>query len=207
MTTGRLYVISAPSGAGKTSLIKALIEVDEAIGVAVSHTTRHQRSGETDGVNYHFVTEQVFQQMVEADEFLEWATVFEHLYGTSIAAADKVLADGQHLILEIDWQGAMQVRQRQDCAQTIFVFPPSYKALRARLLNRAQDDTETVEKRLSTAFAELSHYQEFDYLVVNDDFNVALNELKQIVHGNGQTFRRSLRLPQLQNLLADLELT
>ncbi len=207
MTTGRLYVISAPSGAGKTSLVRALIEADEAIGVAVSHTTRHQRSVETDGVNYHFVTEQVFQQMVEADEFLEWATVFEHLYGTSIAAADKVLVGGQHLILEIDWQGAEQIRQRQDHAQTIFVFPPSYKALRARLLNRAQDDTETVEKRLSSTFAELSHYQEFDYLVVNDDFNVALNELKQIVHGNGQAFHRDRRLPQLHNLLTDLELT
>ena len=170
-------------------------------------TTRAPRPGEKEAKEYFFTTRSDFEKRIEADEFLEWATVFEHLYGTSIVAADKVLADGQHLILEIDWQGAKQVRQRQDRAQTIFVFPPSHKALRARLLNRAQDDTEAVEKRLSTTFAELSHYQEFDYLVVNDDFNVALNELKQIVHGNGQAFHRAKRLPQLQNLLADLELT
>ena len=204
MTSGKLFVISAPSGTGKTSLVRALIEADEAIGVAVSHTTRKQRSDEKDGINYHFISRQVFQHMVETNEFLEWATVFEHLYGTSIAAADKVLASGQHLMLEIDWQGADQIRQRVDRTESIFIFPPSHRALRDRLVRRAQDDTETVKKRLSNALKELSHYREFDYLVVNDNFNVALNELKQIIHGKGQFFHRDTRLPKLQNLLADL---
>lgn len=204
MTAGKLFVISAPSGTGKTTLVRALIEEDDAIGVAISHTTRRQRSGETDGINYHFITKQVFQHMVKTHEFLEWATVFEHLYGTSIAAVNKVLASGQHLMLEIDWQGAEQIRQTIDDIESIFIFPPSHRALRDRLMSRAQDDTETVKKRLSNALEELSHYREFDYLVVNDDFSVALNELKQIIHGKGQFFHRDARLPKLQHLLTDL---
>ena len=206
MITGKLFVISAPSGTGKTSLVRALINEDNAVGVAVSHTTRRQRLGETEGINYHFITERVFFQMIETNEFLEWATVFGHLYGTSIAATDKVLTRGQHLILEIDWQGASQIRQRIDSVETIFLFPPSHKALHDRLVSRAQDDKQTVEKRLANALEELSHYEEFDYLVVNDDFNVALNEVKQIVHGNGQFLRRESHLPKLQRLLADLRI-
>lgn len=207
MTSGRLFVISAPSGAGKTSLVKALIETDANIGVAVSHTTRQQRPEEENGVNYHFVDDAQFRRMIDAGEFLEWATVFEHLYGTSIAAANKVLDGGQHLILEIDWQGAEQIRQSLEQTTTIFVFPPSLKALRDRLESRAQDDTETVEKRMAAAFEELSHYAEFDYLIVNDDFNIALSELTEVVHGTGDNYHRNVRLPTLGGLLDDLQLT
>ncbi len=207
MTRGRFFVISAPSGAGKTSLVKALIEENDRIGVAVSHTTRLQRSGETDGVNYHFVTSQIFQEMISAGDFLEWANVFGNLYGTSSAAVSKVLEGGQHLMLEIDWQGAKQIRQKLDNAETIFVFPPSHAALRDRLVTRDQDDPEPVEKRLANAMVELSQYREFDYLIVNDDFDIALNDLKQIVNGEGDTYRRDQALPQLQQLLADLRLS
>ena len=204
MTIGKLFVISAPSGTGKTSLVRALIEEDTAISVAVSHTTRPRRSGEIEGINYHFVTEQVFQDMAKANEFLEWATVFGYLYGTSLTAIEKELAQCQHLILEIDWQGANQIRQRVESVETIFLFPPSHKALHDRLVARAQDDKETVERRLSNAMEELSHYQEFDYLIVNDNFSIALSELRQIIHGSGNFLRRNIYLPKLQNLLADL---
>jgi len=207
MTTGRLFVISAPSGAGKTSLVKALMEADTSIGVAVSHTTRPQRPEEVDGVNYHFIDETRFRQMVDGEEFLEWATVFENLYGTSIAAANRVLDGGQHLILEIDWQGAEQIRRSLEQTTTIFVFPPSHKALRDRLEARAQDDTETVDKRMAAAFEELSHYAEFDYLIINDDFDVALSELTEVVHGSGDDYHRDVRLQQLTSLLEDLQLT
>ena len=206
MTTGNFFVISAPSGTGKTSLVRAMIDQDDDIGVAVSHTTRQQRSDEIEGINYHFITEGSFRDMVESHKFLEWATVFGHLYGTSIAAANRVLARGQHLILEIDWQGANQIRRKVENVKTIFLFPPSHKALHDRLVRRAQDDKETVKKRLSNALEELSHYEEYDYLVVNDDFSVALKELRQIVNGSGHLLHRNAQLPKLRSLLSDLGL-
>jgi guanylate kinase len=202
--SGQLFVISAPSGAGKTSLVRALMESSDMIGVAISHTTRARRPEETDGINYHFVPEAEFTRMVERDEFLEWATVFEHLYGTSTNAVNLVLGEGKHLILEIDWQGAAQVRQKLPGAQSIFIFPPSLSALRDRLENRAQDDVETVDKRMSAAFEELSHWHEFDYLIVNDQFDTALAELQAVVAAEGAHYRRDKQLKTLGPLIEDL---
>ena len=202
--SGNLFVVSAPSGAGKTSLVRALLEQLPEIDVAVSHTTRPQRPDESGGVNYHFIDEAAFRAMVEKEEFLEWATVFEHLYGTSVGAANLVMAKGKHLILEIDWQGAAQIRRRIPATQSIFIFPPSLKSLRDRLENRAQDDEATVDKRMNAAFEELIHYDEFDYLIVNDDFDTALNELIQIVGAHGDQFSKDKRLPALAPLIREL---
>ena len=182
---GQLFVISAPSGAGKTSLVRALMERSNTTGVAISHTTRAMRPEEADGINYHFVSVDEFNAMADRGEFLESATVFEHLYGTSSSAVNLILRQGKHLILEIDWQGAAQVRQKLPGTQSIFIFPPSLNALRDRLENRAQDDVETVDKRMSAVFEELSHWQEFDYLIVNDQFDTALAQLQSVVAGQG----------------------
>ncbi|MBT4160440.1 MAG: guanylate kinase [Gammaproteobacteria bacterium] len=202
--SGTLFVVSAPSGAGKTSLVRALIESDSTVGVCISHTTRRQRDGEEDGINYHFIEDTAFRSMVDAGEFIEWAHVFEHLYGTSIHAANEVLDSGKHLILEIDWQGAAQISQRIPDTKTIFIFPPSLDSLRSRLESRAQDDDETVEKRMAAAFEELSHFEEFDYLIVNDEFDEALSELQDIVSGEGNQLTRAKRLPALNSLICDL---
>ena len=142
--------------------------------------------------------------MVDRGEFLEWATVFEHLYGTSTSAVNLILSQGKHLILEIDWQGAAQVRQKLPDTRSIFIFPPSLRALRDRLLNRAQDDVETVDKRMSAAFEELSHWHEFDYLIVNDQFDAALAELKAVVAGEGARYHRERQLEALGPLIEDL---
>jgi len=202
--SGQLFVISAPSGAGKTSLVRALMESSDTTGVAISHTTRARRPEETDGINYHFVSEAEFTAMVDRGEFLEWAKVFGHLYGTSTSAVNLVLDEGKHLILEIDWQGAAQVRQKLPGTLTIFIFPPSLNALRVRLENRAQDDVETVDKRMSAAFEELSHWREFDYLIVNDRFDVALAELQAVVAGKGANYHREKQLKALGPLIEDL---
>ena len=201
---GQLFVVSAPSGAGKTSLVRALMERSDTIGVAISHTTRAKRPEEHDGINYHFVPEVKFTAMVDNGEFLESATVFEHLYGTSSSAANIILQQGKHLILEIDWQGAAQVRQKLPGARSIFIFPPSLSALRDRLENRAQDDVETVDKRMSAAFEELSHWHEFDYLLVNDQFDTALAELQAVVAGKGAGHHRNKQLKALGPLIKDL---
>lgn len=201
---GRLYIISAPSGAGKTSLVRALIASVNDIGVSVSHTTRPMRPDEVDGVNYHFIDQDEFKTMVDNGDFLEWATVFGYLYGTSKTAADLVLGDGKHLLLEIDWQGANQVRQKAPTTESIFIFPPSLSALKDRLDSRAQDDDATVEKRMAAAFTEISHYNEFDYLIVNDDFDTALVDLSAVIKGQGDQFRKSRQLDALKPLIADL---
>ncbi|SFA86728.1 guanylate kinase [Azotobacter beijerinckii] len=178
--TGTLYIISAPSGAGKTSLVKALIDALPQVRVSVSHTTRGMRPGEVEGVNYHFVERPTFLGMLERDEFLEHAEVFGNLYGTSQLWLEQTLAEGFDLILEIDWQGAQQVRRLLPLAQSIFILPPSQEALRQRLTNRGQDSDEIIERRMREAVSEMSHYLEYDYLVINDDFAHALEDLKSI---------------------------
>ena len=177
---GHLYVISAPSGAGKTSLVAALLEDDSHIRLAVSHTTRAPRPGEQEGVHYYFVDLPTFHSMVEKGAFLEHAEVFGNRYGTSSAAVAAVTESGTDVILEIDWQGAEQVRRLYPGATSIFILPPSPGALRQRLLNRAQDDLATIERRLQAALAEIRHFDAFDFIVVNETFDVALKDLKAI---------------------------
>ncbi len=177
---GTLYVVSAPSGAGKTSLVKALTTRDRHIEVSVSHTTRAARPGEQDGVNYHFVSSGVFESMLASGGFLEHARVFDHWYGTSASWVQSRLDAGADVLLEIDWQGARQVRNRLRCT-TIFILPPSRAALLARLRQRGQDDEAVIARRTADAREELSHYDEYDYLVINDDFEIAAQELCTIV--------------------------
>ena len=179
-TPGTLYIVSAPSGAGKTSLVKALIEQVSDVRVSVSHTTRAMRPGEVDGVNYHFVERGEFERMIERTAFLEHAEVFGNLYGTSEEWVRDTLADGFDLILEIDWQGAQQIRRLIPEARSIFILPPSREALRHRLNNRGQDSDEVIEHRMTQAVEEMSHYGEYDYLIINDDFRLALEDFKAI---------------------------
>lgn len=199
---GTLYIVSAPSGAGKTSLLKALLESSDGIGVSISHTTRKVRPGEENGVHYHFVDIPTFTRMIEAGAFLEHAKVFDNYYGTSEAAVVAQLASGQDVILEIDWQGAQQVRKRFPEAVGIFVLPPSKQALRERLTDRGQDDDTIINRRMRDAEAEMSHYAEFDYIVVNNDFNAALGELRAIVIA--QRLRIRQQALKLKALIADL---
>ncbi len=183
-TTGTLYIVSAPSGAGKTSLVKALVDAQPQVRVSVSHTTRAMRPGEVDGVNYHFVSRDEFLARLERNEFLEHAEVFGNLYGTSQRWLEQTLAEGYDLILEIDWQGAQQVRRLMPQAKSIFILPPTQEALRQRLNNRGQDSDEIIEKRMREAVSEMSHYIEYDYLVINDDFAHALIDLQSIFRAN-----------------------
>jgi len=182
--TGTLYILSAPSGAGKTSLVRALVEAMPQVQVSISHTTRPMRPGEVNGVNYHFVTREAFLECLERNEFLEYAEVFGNLYGTSQRWLEQRLAEGHDLILEIDWQGAQQVRRLLPQARSIFILPPTQEALRQRLSNRGQDSDEVIEQRMREAVSEMSHYVEYDYLVINDDFSHALEDLKAIFRGN-----------------------
>ena len=189
--SGDLYVISAPSGAGKTSLVAALDAAEPGLHVSVSHTTRPPRANETDGVDYHFVDEAAFTAMIDAGAFLEHAQVFDRRYGTARESVSGFLDAGDDVVLEIDWQGARQVRaQRPDCIG-IFILPPSRESLAARLSGRGQDSEEVIARRMRDAVDEMSHYTEFDYLVVNDDFETALGDLRSIVHA-----RRLLRQRQ-----------
>ena len=178
---GNLFVISAPSGAGKTSLVNALLERMTGIRVSVSHTTRPQRPGEVDGVNYHFVPRDEFLSLAAAGDFLESAEVFGNCYGTSQRWVRETLDGGTDVILEIDWQGAQQVRRLLPDAICISVLPPSRQALEQRLTGRGQDNAEVIAARMAGAIAEMSHYAEADYLVVNDRFDIALDELCAIV--------------------------
>lgn len=179
--SGTLFTVSAPSGAGKTSLLRALVEAEPTLQVSVSHTTRAKRPGETDGINYHFCDRARFQAMLERGDFLEHAEVFGNLYGTSQRFVEEQLAADQDVILEIDWQGARQVKRLlpQTCA--VFVLPPSKQALHERLSERGQDDQGTIERRMAEAVSEMSHYVESDYVVINDDFGLALEQLRTIV--------------------------
>jgi len=179
--TSILFIVSAPSGAGKTSLLRELLQRDPRLSLSVSHTTRAMRPGEEDGVHYHFVDQQTFKTLVAQDVFVEHAQVFDNFYGTSEAAVRDQLAAGQDVVVEIDWQGARQVRERFPGAVSIFIVPPSIEALRERLSGRGQDSDEIIDRRMRDAQAELSHYGEYDYLVVNDQFDTALRQLAEVV--------------------------
>jgi guanylate kinase len=178
---GTLYILSAPSGAGKTSLLKALRQKDNGLHVSVSHTTRPMRPGEEDGVDYHFIDQASFLAKVKQGDFLEHAEVFGNYYGTDETSVRSQLKAGEDTVLEIDWQGAQQVRKRFPDAVSIFILPPSPEALHERLSNRGQDSEEVIQGRMRKAVDEMSHYVEFDYLVFNDDFEQALSELLAIM--------------------------
>ncbi len=201
-TSGQLYVISAPSGAGKTSLIKALRGRRPEIALSVSHTTRPPRPGEEDGVHYHFVTVEQFRSMIDEDAFVEYAEVFGNYYGTSVKAIEDVLAGGADLILEIDWQGADQVRAKFPDAVSVFILPPSTAELRARLEGRGQDAPEVIERRLAEAVTEMQSCDRYDFLVFNDDFETALNELDCLF--TSHRLRTERQRLAAQDRLADL---
>ena len=199
---GILYTVSAPSGAGKTSLVSALVDNCPNIRVSVSHTTRPKRAGEIDGINYHFVDRAVFEEMLANAAFLEQAEVFGNLYGTSEAWVKNMLAQGIDVILEIDWQGARQIRKLMPDSVGIFILPPSMSTLRERLTGRGQDGDDIIARRLNEACNEMSHYVEADYLIVNTDFNRALQELRAIVQA--QPLRLTHQQVTLDTLLRDL---
>ncbi len=182
---GKLFILAAPSGGGKTSLAQALIETSPSIVRAVSHTTRAPRPGERDGVDYFFVAPGEFERMAAAGEFLEHATVFGNRYGTSRRAVEARLAAGRNVLLTIDWQGARSIKRQLPQACSIFILPPSRKALEARLRARGQDSEEVMAARMRAALSEISHYGEFDVLVVNDDFSAALADLQAVILGDG----------------------
>ncbi|MBB3190024.1 guanylate kinase [Halomonas cerina] len=190
MSQGTLFIVSAPSGAGKTSLVRELIESLDGIRVSVSHTTRPRRAGEVDGVNYHFVDKAAFEAMVERGEFFEYARVFDNYYGTSRRAVQALLAAGQDVILEIDWQGARQVRAQLSDAVSIFILPPSREELERRLAGRGTDEHAVIARRMREAVQEMSHHDEYDYLVINDDFTTALRELQSLVIARRLTVKR-----------------
>lgn len=200
--TGTLFVISAPSGAGKTSLVAEMVRADQKLGVSVSHTTRPMREGEKDGVNYHFVSRAEFEAMISRGEFLEHADVFGNYYGTSMVWVRETLARGHDVILEIDWQGAEQVRQLIPECVSVFIVPPSYEILRDRLVGRGTDASDVVERRLSEAREECRHAEEFDYLVVNDDFREALADLLAVVRS--QRLQIIIQRSRHRHLLAGL---
>ena len=198
VTKGTLYIISAPSGAGKTSLVHAIVESLPNVVVSVSHTTRKMREGEKDGVDYHFVDQQIFQGMVDKGDFLEHANVFGNSYGTSRQYILGQLDSGKDVILEIQWQGARQIRQLMRDCMSIVILPPSIQALRQRLQGREQDSDDVIESRMQEAVSEMMHYAEFDYIVINDDFEQAREELAAIFVCN------RMRLDRQQQSHADL---
>ena len=176
-----LFIIAAPSGCGKTSLVKALLESSSKLSVSVSHTTRKLRKAEIDGKNYHFISKERFGEMVSNNDFVEFAEVFGNMYGTARSNIKEKLDASIDIILEIDWQGARQVRENMPNSISIFILPPSKNVLLQRLTDRGQDDEETISKRMKNSESEMSHYDEFEYLVINDQFDSALNDLKAII--------------------------
>jgi guanylate kinase len=198
---GSLFVIAAPSGAGKTTLVKAVRERDPTLRVSVSHTTRKRRPTEVPGRDYNFVNVEEFKRLIEKNEFLEHAQVFDNFYGTGRAQVEALRNAGHDVILEIDWQGSQQVRKAQPDCKTVFILPPSRAELEARLRNRKTDSEQVIERRLRDAVADMSHYAEFDCVVVNDDFETAVAQLLAILRGNPGF---SANRPELAPLLADL---
>lgn len=204
MTHGSLILISAPSGAGKTSLVEAIINQNPNLVVSVSHTTRTKRPGETDGVNYNFVDTATFQTMVEAGQFLEHALVFGNHYGTSAQTVDGLRAQDKVVILEIDWQGASQVAELVDDALSVFILPPSSEALRQRLTNRGHDSAAAIGRRLSEAKLDMSQAKNYDYIVVNDDFDQAVRDITAILHSH--QLKASTQIaenPLIESILSD----
>lgn len=191
MKRGHLYVIAAPSGAGKTSLLKALMRRRPALSFSISCTTRKPRDHEQDGREYHFIDRAEMERLIAADEFVEHANVFGNLYGTRRSVVKAALAEGRDLILEIDWQGAKQVRERLPEAIQIFILPPSRAELEARLRKRASDSEEAIARRLAESEVEMSHWRDFDYIVINRDFDRALADLEDIFDGRGEASRRA----------------
>lgn len=187
---GTLFIVSAPSGTGKTSLVNALVRDTNHLKLSISHTTRPARPKEIDGYNYHFIDEAKFKQMEMAGVFMESANVFGNCYGTSQETVQKMLEEGHDVVLEIDWQGAEQVKKRMPEAVSIFILPPSIEALRERLENRDQDSAEVIDNRMTKAKAELKHHHKADFLVVNDDFEDALRGLKAIIKSNRLTCQK-----------------
>ena len=202
MPTSRLFVISAPSGAGKTSLVKALLQRLPELRVSTSHTTRPPRPNESDGREYFFVDNAGFNELVAGNAFLEHARVFDNQYGTGRRQLEEKLAAGHDVILEIDWQGARQVRAAMPGCRSIFILPPSLRALRERLNARGTDSAAVIERRLADAVADMSHWREFDYVVVNADFTQAVEELAAIVAGTGESYRAGR--PELAPVVANL---
>lgn len=199
---GSLYIVSAPSGAGKTSLVGKLIEADSSIVVSISSTTRDMRPGEENGVNYHFLSVEEFNEKIQQNDFLEHAQVFDNFYGTSKSSVEEQLNNGKDVILEIDWQGAQQVRELMPEATSIFILPPSREELLRRLQGRGTDSEEIIARRMQDAESEMSHYNEFDYIVINNNFDIALQELHSIF-----TSRRLTREKQVvahKNLITGL---
>ncbi|MCV2886187.1 guanylate kinase [Aestuariibacter sp. AA17] len=206
---GNLFILAAPSGAGKSSLIKALLENHQdtnmhntKMQVSVSHTTRDPRPGEVDGVHYHFVSKDEFKALIDQNAFFEWAEVFGNYYGTSRITIEETLSQGIDVFLDIDWQGARQVKAQIPDTATIFVAPPSQAELERRLRARNQDSDEVIKSRMEKAVAEISHYHEFDYIIVNDDFDAALNELEAIVAA--RRLRKVKQVVRHQTLFDDL---
>lgn len=187
MTRGAFYIVTAPSGAGKTSLVKALLTEDTNLCVSVSHTTRAMRPGEEDGINYHFIDDETFSSMLESGDFLESAEVYGNRYGTSQRWVNQQLDTGVDVILEIDWQGAAQVRNLYPESCSIFILPPSLESLGQRLEERNQDDPQTIAKRMRQAADEISHVAEADYMVVNEDFDTAVADIHAIVRSRRLT--------------------
>lgn len=189
MSKGTLFIVSAPSGAGKSSLIDALLKrfnLDDKLRLSVSHTTRAPRPGEIDHVSYHFITNEEFEKLIERNAFYEYAHVFDHYYGTSREIVEQWLNEGKDVLLDIDWQGARQIRQQTPDAKCIFIVPPSLEELNRRLVTRATDAPEVIEKRMSKAISEISHYNEYDYVIVNDDFDESLLNMRSIILSNRQ---------------------
>lgn len=204
MSLGNLYIISAPSGAGKSSLINALLATQSSaeVQLSISHTTRKPRPAEQDGVHYYFTGHAEFEALIRQGHFLEYAEVFGNYYGTSLPMIERSLAAGIDVFLDIDWQGARQIRQKLPNVKTIFILPPSREALEKRLIGRGQDSAEVIAKRMAEAVSEMSHYNEFDYIIINDDFDVALNELKSIL--TAERLKQSAQSLRHQQLIANL---